>query len=376
MLEHLSGLPFTLASFLVTLTVVVFVHEFGHFFVARRCGVRCQSFSIGFGPELFGFTDKKGTRWKFSLIPLGGYVKMFGEAETMQAVEGGVEGDTGKTPRELTPEEKAVSFKYKTVGQRAAIAVAGPAVNFLFAILVFWALYMSAGRPVTEPVIGKVTENSAAAEAGLMAGDRIISIDGTAITRFEDILNVVQLATGTPMQLEIKRADDEMHLTVTPQEVTDKDAFGKSHKVFRLGIMASGEFHSVPLSPVGALGEAIGQTYDFVRSTTIAVGQMVAGTRGTDDLGGMITIAKTSSQAAKGGAASFILFMALLSLNLGFVNLFPVPLLDGGHLLFYAIEAARGRPLSERVQEWGLRVGLALVLVLMLFANWNDIVHL
>lgn len=393
MLENLFGVPFTLASFLVALTVVVFVHEFGHFLVARRNGVRCQAFSIGFGPELFGYTDKLGTRWKFSLIPLGGYVKMFGEAETMQAVEGGpvaegdktkgiAEGDKTKSgekesvPRELTPEEKKVSFKHKTVGQRAAIAVAGPAVNFLFAIVVFWVTFMIVGRPITEPVIGKVVESSAAADAGIQPEDRVLSIDGASVERFEDIRSIVQLATGAPMSVVIKRGSEETTLSVTPRQSTDKDAFGNVQKVFLLGIMSSGETRYKELGPVGALGESVSQTYDIVRGTMIALSQIVAGTRGTEDLGGPIRIAKYSGQAAKTGAAGFIIFMAILSLNLGFINLFPVPLLDGGHLLFYAIEAARGRPLSERAQEWGLRVGLALVLALMLFVSWNDIVHL
>jgi regulator of sigma E protease len=375
-LENLFGVPFTLVSFLVALTVVVFVHEFGHFIVARRNGVRCQAFSIGFGPELFGYTDKLGTRWKFSLIPLGGYVKMFGEAETMQAVEGGKEGEEKAVPRELTPDEKKVSFKHKTVGQRAAIAVAGPAVNFLFAIVVFWVTFMFVGRPITEPVIGKVVESSAAADAGLMAEDRVLSIDGTTIDRFEDIRSVVQLSTGAPMSVVIKRGGEEMTLSVTPRQSTDKDAFGNVQKVFLLGIQNSGETRYKELGPVGALGESLSQTYEIVRGTTVALSQIVAGTRGTEDLGGPIRIAKYSGQAAKTGAAGFIIFLAILSLNLGFINLFPVPLLDGGHLLFYAIEAARGRPLSERAQEWGLRVGLALVLALMLFVSWNDIVHL
>ncbi len=391
MIEQLFGVPFTLASFLVALTVVVFVHEFGHFWVARRNGVRCQAFSIGFGPELFGYTDKLGTRWKFSLIPLGGYVKMFGEAETMQAVEGGKVAEGGKAgaqengssavtaesePRELTEEEKKVSFKHKTVGQRAAIAFAGPAVNFLFAILVFWVTFMIVGRPITEPVIGQVQENSAAAAAGLMSEDRVLSIDRQAVERFEDIRSIIQLSTGAPMDVAIRRGQEELTLSVTPRQSVTKDSFGNETKVYLLGITSTGETRYKELNPVTALGESASQTYEIVRGTTVALGQIVAGTRGTEDLGGPIRIAKYSGQAAKTGAAGFIIFLAILSLNLGFINLFPVPLLDGGHLLFYAIEAARGRPLSERAQEWGLRVGLALVLALMLFVSWNDIVHL
>ncbi len=375
MLEHLFGVPFTLVSFFIALSVVVFVHEFGHFFVARRCGVRCDAFSIGFGPEIFGRTDKHGTRWKLSLIPLGGYVKMFGEGETMQVVEG---GKTTEVPRELTPEERAVSFKHKTLGQRAAIVFAGPAVNLLFAIIVFWLTFSIGGRPTTDPVIGGVVEGGAAAEAGIQPGDRIVTIDGKPVERFEDIQTMVLLANGAPMEIGISReGGGEQVISVTPRVREDKDEDGKVTKRLMLGIQASREHMTVTrLDPISAAGAAFGQVYDVIHTTKVAVGQMIMGERGTEDLGGPIRIAQISGQAAKTGVLGFILFMAILSINLGVVNLFPVPLLDGGHLMFYAIEAVRGRPLSEQVQEWGLRVGLALVLTLMLFVTWNDIVQL
>jgi regulator of sigma E protease len=373
MLEHLFGVPFTLASFLVALTVVVFVHEFGHFFFARRYGVRCESFSIGFGPELFGYTDRLGTRWKFSLIPLGGYVRMFGEADAMHAVEGGGEPDAGAP----TPEDRAASLKYKPVGQRAAIVFAGPAINFLFAIAVFFAIFLVLGRPVVDPVVGGVVEDSPAAAAGLKPGDRIAAIDGTPIARFGDIQHLVQLGYGAPMTLTVQRDGQELSLPVTPRIVERKDAFGNLQKTAMLGISASGETVTVErLGPGAALGAAVTQTYEVVQGTVVAVGQMISGRRGTEDLGGPIRIAKYSGQAAKTGLAGFVLFVAILSINLGLINLFPVPLLDGGHLLFYAIEAVRGRPLSERAQEWGMRIGLALVGALMVFVTWNDIVQL
>jgi regulator of sigma E protease len=372
-LEQLFGVPFTILSFVLTLTVVVFVHEFGHFIVARRNGVKCLAFSIGFGPELFGYTDKHGTRWKFSLIPLGGYVKMFGEAETMQIVEGGDE----QPGRELTAEEKAVSLHHKPVGQRAAIVFAGPAINFLFAIVVFWVMFMTIGRPVTEPIIGQVVEGCAAAQAGVQVGDRIVSIDGNTIGRFEDIQSIVPLSDGGPMKVTIAREGQEQELTITPRMSMQEDVFGNPGKRYVLGISSSGETSRiVTANPIEALGISVTQTYDVVEGTFVAMGQIIAGTRGTEDLGGPIRIAKYSGQAAKTGVAGFIVFMAILSINLGLINLFPVPLLDGGHLLFYAIEAVRGRPLSEQAQEWGLRVGLALVGALMIFVTWNDIVHL
>jgi len=375
-MENLYDIPITAVSFLVILSIVVFVHEFGHFYIARRNGVRCESFSIGFGPELFGFTDKLGTRWKFSAVPLGGYVKMFGEGETMSAVEGGSETDEPPVPRELTADEKKVSFKYKTLGQRAAIVFAGPAANFIFAIAVFWGVFFFAGRPVTEPIVGQVVAESAAEQAGFMVGDKILNVDGVTVERFEDIQRLIPLAHGAAMTFVVQRDGAELQLNANPRIIEDKDVFGNTTKQARLGIAASGDRRIERPGLVQALGWSVGQTYTVIDSTLVAVGQMISGQRGTEDLGGPIRIAKYSGQAARSGLINFVIFMAILSVNLGFINLLPVPLLDGGHLLFYAIEAVRGRPLPEQVQEWGLRVGLALVLFLMVFVTWNDIVQL
>lgn len=375
-MENLYDIPITALSFLVILSIVVFVHEFGHFYIARRNGVRCESFSIGFGPELFGFTDKLGTRWKFSAVPLGGYVKMFGEGETMSAVEGGSEADEPPIPRELTADEKKVSFKHKTLGQRAAIVFAGPAANFIFAIAVFWGVFFFAGRPVTEPIVGQVVAESAAAQAGFMVGDKILNVDGVKVDRFEDIQRLIPLAHGAAMTFLVQRDGAELQLNANPRIIEDKDVFGNTTKQARLGIAASGDRRIERPGLVQALGWSVGQTYTVIDSTLVAVGQMISGQRGTEDLGGPIRIAKYSGQAARSGLINFVIFMAILSVNLGFINLLPVPLLDGGHLLFYAIEAVRGRPLPEQVQEWGLRVGLALVLFLMVFVTWNDIVQL
>ena len=269
-----------------------------------------------------------------------------------------------------------MSLKYKPVGQRAAIVFAGPAVNFIFAIVVFTVLFMSFGQQVLDPVVGSVVENSAAAAAGLRPGDRISAIDGNAIARFDDIQRLVQLGYGAPMNVTVNRDGSELQLTVTPRVIAGKDAFGNTQKTPLLGI-SSGEGHVAErLGPVDAFVAAVTQTYTVVEETGVAVGQMITGRRGTEDIGGVIKIAKYSGQAAKAGFAGFVLFVAILSINLGLINLVPVPLLDGGHLLFYAIEAVRGRPLSDRVQEWGLRIGVALVVTLMIFATWNDIVHL
>jgi len=375
-LEQILGILSVLFNFIVALSVVVFVHELGHFVVARWNNVRCESFSIGFGPELLGFTDRLGTRWKFSLIPLGGYVKMFGEADIANP-GAGEEGEEDLEPKEMTPEEKAVSFKFKTLGQRAAIVFAGPAVNFVFAILVFFVLFMAVGRPVTEPVIGQVVPDSAAAEAGLLAGDRILSIDGQEIDRFEDLQRLVPLGNGAEMRLTVLRADDVLDVIAAPRVIEETDVFGNPQRRALLGVSSSGESRMlVRHNPISAVGLAVQQTYIVVEGTFIAVGQIISGDRGTEDLGGPIRIAKFSDQAAKSGLANFVIFMAILSINLGIINLFPVPLLDGGHLLFYAIEGLRGRPLSDQTQEWGLRFGLVLVLSLMVFVTWNDILQL
>jgi regulator of sigma E protease len=376
-MEQFGGVIFTVLSFLVALSVVVFVHEWGHLWIARRNGVRCESFSIGFGHELWGTTDRLGTRWKIGWLPLGGYVKMFGEGETMSMVEGGGPADGAeRRPRELSPEEKAVSFKYKSAGQRSAIVVAGPAVNIVFAVLVFWAMFLVSGRPVTDPVIGAVLPDSAAAESGFKPGDRVVAIDGDRIARFEDIQQVVTLAHGELMLFTIERDGATIEIPATPRVIEDEDVFGNVQKHALLGISVDGAARRMERGgPVETLGWALGQCYVVMKGTVVAVGQMIRGLRGTEDLGGPIRIAKYSGQAAKSGPFNFVIFVAILSLNLGMINLLPVPLLDGGHLLFYAIEAARGRPLSEHVQEWGLRVGLALVLALMVFVTWNDIVQ-
>jgi len=375
--EQLFGVSYTLLNFIIALSVVVFVHELGHFVVARRNKVRCESFSIGFGPELFGYTDRHGTRWKFSVIPLGGYVKMFGESDLANPAPGGKEDTGAERPREPTLEEKSVSFKHKTLAQRAAIVFAGPAVNFLFAIVVFFLIFTTVGRPVTEPVIGSVLPESAAAEAGLVVDDRILKIDGQKVDRFEELQRLVPLGHGAAMVITVMRDGREIELTAFPRISEDSDAFGNAQKRALLGVTASGKARvMVRHNPIEGAVLAIGQTYTVIDSTFVAVGQIISGQRGAEDLGGPIRIAKYSGQAAKSGWINFIVFMAILSINLGIINLFPVPLLDGGHLLFYAIEYVRGRPLSENTQEWGLRLGFVLVVGLMVFVTWNDIAQL
>lgn len=355
------GLPF-----LAILTVLVFVHELGHYLVARLNGVRVEVFSIGFGPELFGWTDRARTRWKFSLIPLGGYVKMFGDADAASRP------DTELS--DLTEEERAEAFPYKRLSQRSWIVAAGPLANFLFAIVLMAILFMAIGQPFTPPVVGTVIPDSAAEQAGLQPGDRIVQIDDTEINSFQDIQWIVSLGLGEAIEILVLRDGNEVPLVATPRLTEVTDDFGNRQEVGRLGISHSGvEF--VQHGPFTALWQATEKTGSQTLAILKAVGQMFVGDRSAAELGGPLRIAKMSGQVAEYGWGSVVQFMWILSISLGLINLFPIPILDGGHLLFYAIEAVRGRPLGERAQEYGFRIGLALVLSLMVFATWNDIMN-
>ncbi len=368
-MELLTQFVTYVVPFLIVLTVLVFVHELGHYWVARRNGVRVEVFSIGFGSELFGWTDRAGTRWKFSAIPLGGYVKMYGDADATSA--------PGEGLSEMTPEQRAVSFHHKRVGQRAAIVAAGPAANFLFAIVVFAALYVSVGQPFTPAEVGSVLPGSAAEGAGIEPGDRIVRINGEQIERFEDILRIVQLNLDTgPLDIVVDRGGREVAIQATPTIVTDTDRLGRETRVARLGISRPG-VEIRQHGPVEAVWRAAQETWNQTVGTLRAMGQIVTGRRSTAELGGPFRIGEMAGEVTKsGGVIALIVFMCVLSINLGLINLFPVPMLDGGHLLFYAAEVLRGRPLSLRAQEYGFRIGLVLVLSLMVFATWNDLVHL
>jgi regulator of sigma E protease len=365
-MELLTGAPHYILSFLILLTVVVFIHELGHFSVARLCGVRVEVFSLGFGSELFGFTDRHGTRWKVSALPLGGYVKMFGQAERIMEADG--------RERDMSAAEKLVSFHHKAVWQRAAIVFAGPAANFVLTIAIFAVLFASLGQPFTEPVIGAVRENSAAASAGLRPGDRILSLDGNAVQRFDEIADALQLNLNNTLDLGIERDGQQLHVAVTPQVVEEKDIFGNLHKLRRLGIESSGKGQLVRYDPLTSVWVSVQETYRLSAKILVSVWQMAIGARPGDELGGVLRIGKVAGDVAQLGVLPFIDLMAQLSINLGLLNLFPIPLLDGGHLAFFAIESVRGRPLGERAQEWGMRIGMAVVLGLMLFATWNDLV--
>jgi len=367
MLDLLNGFLGTAVPFLIVLTVLVFVHEMGHFLVARYNGVRVEVFSIGFGPELFGWTDKAQTRWKFSAVPLGGYVKMFGDANAAS--------QPGAAVEEMTPAERAVSFHAKRLGQRAWIVAAGPLVNFLFAIVLLFGLFVTQGQPFTPPVVGDVLPDSAAAEAGILPGDRIVAIDGSTIERFEDVQRIIRERGEHQLRITIQRDGKQFNLTTTPKITELTDNFGNKRKIGLLGVTRS-EVEYVRRGPIEGLWRATEESYNLSVSTLEAVGQIIAGTRAADQLGGPLRIAQMSGQVWEVGVPALIWFMAVLSLNLGLINLFPVPMLDGGHLLYYVIEALRGRPLGERAQEFGFRIGLALVLSLMLFVTVNDLIQL
>jgi regulator of sigma E protease len=351
--------------FLIVLTVLVFVHEFGHYAIARWNGVRVEVFSIGFGPELFGWWDSAGTRWKFSTIPLGGYVKMFGDGDASSGLP---------TPglARLAQTERNVSFHYKRLGQRAAIVAAGPAANFAFAIVVLAVLFMTFGQPYTPAEVGQVQSGSAAEQGGIRAGDLILSIDGQNVARFEDVQQAVRMNPGVAMAIAVRRDGNTLALQVTPARTEVTDRFGNHYEIGLLGIARSG-MEYVKRDPATALYQAVGETWNLSASTLQAMWQMVKGTRTTDELGGPLRIAQMSGEVARGGIAPILTFMALLSVSLGLINLFPVPVLDGGHLLFYAAEAIRGKPLGQKAQEFGFRIGLALVLTLMVFTTWNDL---
>ncbi len=354
--------------FLIVLTILVFVHEMGHFWVARRNRVRVEVFSIGFGPEIYGWTDRLGTRWKISAIPLGGYVKMFGE----NAVPGDAEEE-----RPLTPEERAVSFHEKSLRQRSAIVAAGPIANFLLAIVLFAGLFAFVGKPAPLAAVGTVQPESAAAEAGLQPGDRILSINGEAITWFEDLRRIVSANPSVRLELTVRRNGAEMLVLATPKRYMGEEAPDEAREIGRLGVSPDPEqVEYERVGPLTAVWMGVERTANMTMQILAYLGQIIGGSRTTDELGGPLRIAQLSGNICQGGLADCIFFMAALSINLGLINLFPVPMLDGGHLAFYAVEGILGRPLSRRVQEYSLRFGLTLVLLLMIFVTWKDLGHL
>jgi len=358
-MQHLFDISRSLAAFVVVLGVLVFVHELGHYLAARWRGVHVEAFSIGFGQAIARWTDRRGTVWKLAWIPLGGYVKLHGQ----------------ERPEDVSPETRAAwlpgrTFHEKGVGSRAIVVAAGPVANFLLAAVLFAALFAAIGRSVSLPVVSGVQAGGPAERAGLQAGDRITTIGGAPIQRFQDVQTQIGARPDQLVAIGIDRAGQALQV---PVAVASRDEGG--HRVGVLGIQ-SGAVEYEPVSPLAAIPAGIAQTWDVTRQTVIGIAQMLSGARGTGDIGGPLRIAQLSGKVAELGVASLVGFIAVLSVNLGLINLFPIPVLDGGHLLFYAFEALRGRPLPQRAQELGFRAGLALLAGLFVFATWNDLAHL
>lgn len=353
-------------AFLAVLGPLVFIHELGHYLAGRMFGVGADVFSIGFGKELFGWTDKRGTRWKVAALPLGGYVKFKGDM------------NAASTPSDewlaLPAEERNQTFQAKPVWQRFIIVAAGPVTNFLFAIVAFMAIFAINGYPTATATVGRVQPGSPAATAGLQPGDEIVAINGSSIDTFADLRGYVGLRPNTQMELTVVRDGRELQATVTSASATERDEFGNEARVGRLGV-APGQGNNLErLPPHRLVGAAVDQTVETVKSMVVALGQVITGTRSVKELGGPLKIAEVSGQQASLGWLNFFWLMTVVSINLGFINLLPIPLLDGGHLLFYLIEGVRRKPLGPAAQEWAFRTGLMVLLALMVFITFNDLV--
>ncbi|MDE2462816.1 MAG: RIP metalloprotease RseP [Alphaproteobacteria bacterium] len=370
--DLVSWLPLGLPAFVFVITVVVFFHELGHFLVARSCGIGVEAFSIGFGPEIVGWTDRHGTRWKISFIPLGGYVKFLGDA-----------GPASTPDRELiarmSPAERALLFQAKPLWQRAAVVAAGPAANFLLAIVIFAATFMFVGREVIRPVVGAVEAHSAAAAAGLKPGDVITRVDGEPVHTFSDLQAVISISPGRTMSMQIDRDHRVVRLQITPRLTQVTDRFGNVQQIGLIGVrprITRADIEILHYGPVGALRESVRQCWFVVDSTMTYLWRMVLGHENATQLTGPVGIAQVSEQVAAIGFLALVNLAALISVSIGLLNLFPIPILDGGHLLYYGVEAVLGRPLGARAQDVGFRVGLAVMLGLMVLATWNDLVRL
>ena len=354
---------FILIAFLCTIGPLVLIHEFGHYWVARRFGVGAEVFSIGFGREIAGWTDKRGTRWQIGWLPLGGYVRFVGD-----------ENEASK-PSETQPvsaEERARSFHLRPVWQRFLIVLAGPMANFLVAIAIFAALFASLGMPSTANLVSAVQPGSPAEQAGLQANDRIVSVAGRRTGSFEDVQRVVTLRPGEAVAITVQRGGADVTLQAQLGRLREADRFGQTFERGVLGIQG-GQRQFVRLSPLELIPAATASTYKLTRWMIDGLWQIVSGRRSIKDIGGPIKIAQIAGQQASLGALEFIQLVALISINLGFINLLPVPMLDGGHLFFYAVEAVRRRPLSTRALEWAFRGGVAVILALLVFTTFNDL---
>ena len=361
-----------IVPFLIILTLVVFVHELGHYLVGRWCGIKILTFSVGFGPELAGFTDRHGTRWSLSAVPLGGYVKFFGDENAASAPD----FDGVNT---MSEEDLARSFPGANVWKRMATVAAGPVANFILAIAIFAVTFSLYGRPVSDPVVTDVQAGSAASEAGIMPGDIITAIDGSPITTFEDLRRYVAPRPEVPMILTLNRDGELIDAPIVPRRTEIEDQFGNKVEVGQIGVvtdLTAGNFRRVDLNPVQAVGAGVGESWYIISRTVGYIGNIIIGRERADQLSGPIGVARVSGQVATLGIGSLWQLAAVLSVSIGFLNLLPIPVLDGGHLVFYVIEVLRGKPVGERAQEIAFRIGISLVLALMLFATWNDVTRI
>ena len=354
-------------GFLLVLGPLVVLHELGHYLVGRAFGIKAEAFSVGFGKELAGFTDMRGTRWKLSALPLGGYVQFAGDMNPASA--------PSPDQDNLTPAERAHTFHAKPVWQRALTVLAGPVTNLICAVAIFAAFNLAYGRAVAVPEVQAFAPGSSAQAAGLQVGDRIVAVSGNKIDSFTQILEYVVPYPGRTIPIAVKRGEQTLVIPVKIAASVESDRFGNEAKVGRIGV-AGGRGELVPVGPVEAVTLGFEQSFGVMRMMVAGIGQIVTGERSFQELGGPIKIAKYSGEQLSLGWLPFVQFAALISINLAFINILPIPGLDGGHLAFYAAEAVRRRPLGLRSQEWAVRTGVALVLTLMLFVTINDIVTL
>lgn len=370
MLAYVMMLLSYIVPYLVVLMVIVFVHEMGHYLVARWNGIAIQTFSIGFGPELFGFNDRNGTRWRVSLIPLGGYVRFVGDMNASSTTP-----DTDLIAN-ADPELARRLFVNKNVWQRIAVVIAGPAANVIFTFVVLYALLFGYGRYMIPPVIGEVVAGSVAQQAGLMKDDKILAVDGFQVRGFEDFQRLVSTSPERPITIVLDRQGVDKTIVLTPKAVDSPDMFNTMHRIGQIGVSRAVNPADVTLYKPNAI-EAVGMTTEEIRFIVERTGQFIGdffvGKGDVQELGGPVKVAKVSGEVATLGIPALINLMALISLNIGLANLLPIPMLDGGHLMYYLVEAVRGRPLSQRIQEIGFRFGLALVFTLTIFTLYNDL---
>ena len=357
--------------FILVLTLVVFIHELGHFLVARWCGVTVKAFSIGFGPEIFGFYDKHGTRWRFAWIPLGGYVKFVDD-------ENAASKPSPDALSKMSDEDRRGSFHAKSVAQRAAVVVAGPVANFLLAIALYTGLNAAVGVRVMPAFVDAVVPETPAARAGFLAGDRIVEIDGVKIEKFDDLQRIVGSNAGRELAFSVERGGSAITLKATPNVDEQRDPFGRTFRRGLIGIQRSispDKIQVLDVGPLEALGRGVSETYGNITQTISGLGDIISRRQSAEQMGGPLLMAEVTAKVAELGGEAMIRWIAFISANIGFLNLLPIPVLDGGHLLFYGIEAARRKPLSERVQNMGFQVGIALILLLMIFVNFNDLLN-